>query len=339
MSWGCARPTTASRSSPTRTAELGGGAGARRYWWIWLAVVPIALWALVRALRPRPGLPAGAADGLHALRRDRRPARRPASPSRWATGPAATLAALAPSAWPPRCCRGRSARAPSPPPATRRSPCWRPTSTAAPPTPRPWSPWSTACIPDLLSVEELTPAFARKLGAAARPPAALRGAPTAAPLLRRRPLLAPAAAQRCAGAGRGRRPHAAGRADPADGRRVRVVDVHPDPPKRQHRRLGRRARRACRRPARPPGSWRATSTRPSTSRAARVVDRGYRDAGEVAGKGLEPTFPARVRPAAGSRSTMCSPTAAWASSNTQSRISRERPPGHLRAVALPQRCR
>jgi len=25
-------------------------AGARRYWWIWVAVVPIALWALVRSL-------------------------------------------------------------------------------------------------------------------------------------------------------------------------------------------------------------------------------------------------------------------------------------------------
>src|SRR3954452_2087504 len=56
MSAACARPTTASRSSPTRTAEVRG-LGASRHWLIWGAVVPVALWAIVRALGLDSGFP------------------------------------------------------------------------------------------------------------------------------------------------------------------------------------------------------------------------------------------------------------------------------------------
>lgn len=48
MSWECARPITAFRSSPTPTAELLARSGAQRYWLLWLPVLPLLAWAVVR---------------------------------------------------------------------------------------------------------------------------------------------------------------------------------------------------------------------------------------------------------------------------------------------------
>jgi hypothetical protein len=47
----------ASRSSPTRTAESVGRAGARRYWLIWAAVIPIAAWTVIRLFGLEGGYP------------------------------------------------------------------------------------------------------------------------------------------------------------------------------------------------------------------------------------------------------------------------------------------
>src|SRR5205085_3718748 len=40
-----------------RRLDRGGVAGARRYWWIWIATIPVALWALMRTLGIDGGFP------------------------------------------------------------------------------------------------------------------------------------------------------------------------------------------------------------------------------------------------------------------------------------------
>jgi endonuclease/exonuclease/phosphatase (EEP) superfamily protein YafD len=148
--------------------------------------------------------------------------------------------------------------------------------------------------PDLLSVEELTPSFARELAAAGlgrRLPNAVletQRSASGAGLYSRLPLEPLPAADRFFF----RMPRAELRVP--DGRRVRVVGVHPFPPER-------------------PGSTRtwegSLASLPSAGHGSPwvlagdfnasfdqtpfrdLVGRGYQDAGEVAGKGLEPTFP------------------------------------------------
>jgi endonuclease/exonuclease/phosphatase (EEP) superfamily protein YafD len=78
-----------------------------------------------------------------------------------------------------------------------------------------------------------------------------------------------------------------------DGRRLRIVDVHPHTPKPGHIGEWRASLEALPSAgAGPPwvlvGDFNATLDQ---AELREVVDRGYRDAGDVAGKGLEPTWP------------------------------------------------
>ena len=80
-----------------------------------------------------------------------------------------------------------------------------------------------------------------------------------------------------------------------DGRRLRVVGVHPYPPQPNRAReweesLESLPSAAAGTPWLLAGDFNATLDQ---SQLRDVLDRGYRDAGDVAGKGLEPTFPAR----------------------------------------------
>lgn len=148
--------------------------------------------------------------------------------------------------------------------------------------------------PDLLAVQELTPSFNRELRRAGLdgllPNAILetRRNVSGAGLYSRLPMRKIAGSQAFAF----RQPRAILRL--SGGRRLRVVDVHPYPPQRNA-----------------VDEWsEALESLPSTGRGAPwvligdfnatldhsqlrdLLDRGYRDAGEVAGEGLEPTWPA-----------------------------------------------
>ena len=88
--------------------------------------------------------------------------------------------------------------------------------------------------------------------------------------------------------------HAARRLRLPDGRRVRVVDVHPLTPGRSgNDDLWEDSLETCRRQAAAPpwvliGDFNATL---DVSLLRETIDRGYRDAGDVAGEGLVPTWP------------------------------------------------
>jgi endonuclease/exonuclease/phosphatase (EEP) superfamily protein YafD len=293
MSWGCARPTTGSRSSPTPTAERLPAAGARRYWLIWLAVLPVAAWTIIRVFGLDGGFPleammvftpyvavaallvAGVAAALE----------------NWA---AAALAGLATfclaAAVLPRALGDGTVDADG-----------RATLSVLASNVYHGKADPSALValvdrfhPDLLSVEELTPSFARELAAAGLgsrlPNSVLETSRSAsgAGLYSRLPLRKLAVPLHSFF----RMPRAVVRMP--DGRRVRVVGVHPFPPERPH------STRA----------WEESlASLPSTGHGLPwvlagdfnasfdqapfrdLVDRGYQDAGEVAGKGLEPTFP------------------------------------------------
>ncbi len=147
--------------------------------------------------------------------------------------------------------------------------------------------------PDLLSVEELTPKFDRELAAAglgSRLPHAVletRRGTSGAGLyssLAMRPLPTP--------------PRFIFRMPRAelklpDGRPLRVVGVHPYPP--QPNKTGEWEEALASLPSAGRGvPWLLAGDFNATldqSQLRDVLDRGYRDAGDVAGKGLEPTFP------------------------------------------------
>jgi len=268
-------------------------AGARRYWWLWAAVIPILVWTVIRLLGLEGGYPlvammaftpyvaiaallvAGVAVALR----------------NWA---AATLAALAmlclAAVVLPRTIGSETADA-----------AGHETLTVVAANVHVGGADPDALValvdrihPDLLSVQELTPSFARKLakaGIARLLPEHLievhKGASGAGlySRLSLRPL-------EDGPAGLSFRMPRAELTMP-DGRHVRVVGVHPYPPQPHN-----------------VGEWEAAlASLPSTGRGAPwvlvgdfngtfdqsqfrdVVDRGYRDAGEVAGDGLEPTFP------------------------------------------------
>lgn len=148
--------------------------------------------------------------------------------------------------------------------------------------------------PELLAIQELTPSFDRELRRAGidrlLPNAILetRRGVSGAGLYSRLPMRKIAGSQ----AFSFRQPRALLRLP--GGRRIRVVDVHPYPPQRNA-----------------VDEWSAAlESLPSTGRGIpwvlvgdfnatldhsqlrEILDRGYRDAGEVAGEGLEPTWPA-----------------------------------------------
>jgi endonuclease/exonuclease/phosphatase (EEP) superfamily protein YafD len=268
-------------------------AGARRYWWIWIAVVPVGAWTVVRLLRLDGGFP------LEAMM--------PFTPyvavaallvtgvavalENWAAALLAGVATLCLSlAVLPRAIGDGTVDANG-----------RETLTVLASNVYHGRADPEALValvdrfhPDVLSVEELTPTFARKLAAAglgSRLPNAIletQRSASGAGLYSRLPMRKlPAPARTFF-----RMPRAELRMP--DGRRLRIVSVHPFPPERPHS----------------TGTWEESlASLPSAGRGAPwvlagdfngtfdqapfrdVVDRGYRDAGEVAGKGLEPTFP------------------------------------------------
>ncbi|HEV2727246.1 MAG TPA: endonuclease/exonuclease/phosphatase family protein [Solirubrobacterales bacterium] len=148
--------------------------------------------------------------------------------------------------------------------------------------------------PDLLAIQELTPSFARELRRAGiegmLPNAILetRRNVSGAGLYSRLPMRKLAGDQAFAF----RQPRAILRLP--DGRRVRVVDVHPYPPQRQAVDEWGEALESL--PSTGPGvPWVLVGDFNATldhSQLRDLLDRGYRDAGEVAGEGLEPTWPA-----------------------------------------------
>lgn len=147
--------------------------------------------------------------------------------------------------------------------------------------------------PDLLSVEELTPAFAQELrqaGLGSRLPESMllvHRRASGAGLYSRLPLTPLAHQTRFFF----RMPRAA--ITMPDGRRLRVVGVHPYPPLSKN--VGRWQAALESLPATGsgtpwilPGDFNATLDQ---AELRDVLDRGYRDAGDVTGKGLEPTWP------------------------------------------------
>lgn len=272
-------------------------AGARRYWWIWLAVVPVLVWTGIRLFALDSGFPleammaftpyvavaalllAGVAVALE----------------NWAasaaTGVATLLLALALAlAILPRALGDGTVDANG-----------RETLTvlAANVYHGKADPEALVALvdrfhPDVLSVEELTPRFARELVAAglrSRLPNAVLGvhrSASGAGLYSRLPMhRLPSPSQFLF-----RMPRAELRLP--DGRRVRVVGVHPFPPQRPHSTATWEESLASLPSAGRGAPWVLAGDFNGTFDQAPfrdVVDRGYRDAGEVAGKGLEPTFP------------------------------------------------
>ncbi|HET7121076.1 MAG TPA: endonuclease/exonuclease/phosphatase family protein [Solirubrobacterales bacterium] len=147
--------------------------------------------------------------------------------------------------------------------------------------------------PDLLSVEELTPRFARELEAAGlerrlpRQILEIRGNSSGAGLYSRLPL------RRLPGPERFLFRMPRGQLRLPDGRAVRVVGVHPYPPQPHQTTEWEEALASL--PSAGHGApWVLAGDFNGTfdqSQFRAVVDRGYRDAGAAAGKGLEPTFP------------------------------------------------
>jgi endonuclease/exonuclease/phosphatase (EEP) superfamily protein YafD len=272
---------------------MGELAGARRCWLIWALVVPVALWALLRLLAIDSGFPLAAlmaftpyvaiaaflVAGVSLALRN------------WAaTGVAATATLLLATAVLPRAIGDGTVEANG-----------RETFVVVAANVHHGTADPAALValvdryrPDMLSVEELTPSFNRRLAAAglgSRLPNAVletHRSTSGAGLYSRLPMRKLPPPRRFLF----RMPRA--ELTLPDGRPLRVVGVHPYPPQPNHT-----------------GEWEeALASLPSGGRGAPwllagdfnatldqsqlrdVLDRGYRDAGDVAGEGLEPTFPA-----------------------------------------------
>ena len=268
------------------------GAGARRCWLIWIAVAPAAVWALLRGLGLDHGFPlaplmaftpyvaigallvAGVAVALR----------------NWAAATVAGLATfLLASAVLPRAIGADTVSANG-----------RETFVVLGANVHHGTADPTALVglvdrfnPDLLSVEELTPSFNRKLQAAG--------------LGSRLPHLVLEMHRGTSGAGlysslptrKLPTPHRfvfrmprAELALPGSGV-LRVVGVHPYPPQLNHTQAWEEALADL--PSGGQGApWLLAGDFNATldqSQLRDLLDRGYRDAGAVAGKGLEPTFP------------------------------------------------
>jgi len=271
---------------------LGSFAGAGRYWLIWVAVVPLAAWAVVRSLGLEPGewvapllaftpyalIAAFLVFGFAAALRN------------WAAATVAVLATLclALAVLPRAVGDGTVDAAGRETLSVVSANIHRGTA----------DPAAVVALvaredPDLLLVQELTPGYVRELGAAGlgrllpdRVLAVYHGRPKKPGLgiYSRLPLreLGPhdnnalGAALRLPG-----------------GRRVRLINVHPHTPKPGH--VGEWSRSLAMLPSAGTGApWILAGDFNATLDQVElrdVVDRGYRDAGDVAGKGLEPTFP------------------------------------------------
>jgi endonuclease/exonuclease/phosphatase (EEP) superfamily protein YafD len=271
---------------------LGGFAGAGRHWLAWVAVVPVALWALVRALglegdtalvpllafTPYALIAAFFAAGLAAAL------------GNWAAAAVAGLATLSLGlAVLPRALGDGTV-----------DPAGQETlgvlsanvhrGTADPEALVALVERSGA---DLLAVQELTPAFVGKLDAAGL-----------GRLLAHRELVVFPGRPRLPGVGiysrlplRGLPPHDNNGVGAAirmpSGRTVRVIDFHPHTPKPGHIGEWRESLEAL--PSAGAGTPRVVlgdfNATLDQVELRDVVARGYRDVADVAGKGLEPTFP------------------------------------------------
>jgi endonuclease/exonuclease/phosphatase (EEP) superfamily protein YafD len=266
--------------------------GARRYWLIWVAVAPAALWALIRLFSLDSGFPlaplmaftpyaavaallvAGVATALR----------------NWAAASVAGLAmfCLAAAVLP------RAVGAGTVDPAGHRTLTVVSTNihhgTA--------DPASVVALvdrygADLLSVQELTPSFARKLREAGL------GARLPHEVLETQPKTSGAGLYSRFGMrklpGPDRFAFRMPRAELAlpGGTHLRVVGIHPYPP--QPNRTGEWEAALGSLPSAGAGTpWLLAGDFNATldqSQLRDLLDRGYRDAGDVAGKGLEPTFP------------------------------------------------
>ena len=268
-------------------------AGAARYWPVWLAVLPVAAWALVRALgweegstvvailafTPYAAIVAFLSAGVAVALRN------------WAAAAVAALAtALLCAAVLPRAIGSETTQADGHPTLIVLSANIH-HGTADP----------EALVrlverlhPQLLSIQELTPEFATALRAdgigrllpyvivAVRPDWGGRGVYSASPL---RPLQAvsPTTTEL---------PRLA--IELPGGRSIRLVDVHPHTPvsgpeARWRKALERLPSAGSGAPWLLAGDFNATLDH-AALRA--LIDRGYRDAGEATGKGLEATWPA-----------------------------------------------
>lgn len=266
--------------------------GARRYWLIWVAVIPLVLWAFVRLLGLDSGFPlvpliaytpyvavtallvAGVATAL----------------SNWAAAGVAAatticlMAAVAPRA------AGDGEEFPAGAEELRVLSANIHHGTAEP----------DALVnlverfePDLLSVQELTPDFARRLRMAGierllpETTLAVNRGVSGAGLYARLPLAPLAEPARF----RFRMPRATIRLP--DGTPLRVVGVHPFPP--LHHRIEEWGSALASLPATGGGApWVLVGDFNATLDFAAlrdVLDHGYRDAGAVTGGGLEPTWP------------------------------------------------
>jgi endonuclease/exonuclease/phosphatase (EEP) superfamily protein YafD len=271
-------------------------AGAGRYWAIWAAVLPILIWALVRIVGVEGGFPlvpllaytpyvafaallaAGTAVAL----------RNWAAAAVGAVAVACLLAAVLP--------RALGSGEGIPPGATELRVLSANVHLGTA-DPSELVGLVRRLRPDLLSVQELTPRFAAKLERAGL----LRLLPERVLSMRRgasggglysRPLMRELPAPEVEGIGF-RMPRAVVRIE--RDHTVRVVDVHPYPPKRHL--VGLWQTQLASLPAADPSGlpWILAGDFNATLDFAELrdlIDTGYRDAGEVTGDGLEPTWPA-----------------------------------------------
>ncbi|HEY5053790.1 MAG TPA: endonuclease/exonuclease/phosphatase family protein [Solirubrobacterales bacterium] len=276
-------------------ADLAAAAGARRYWWIWAAVLPIVLWTVIRlfglergyplvpilAFTPYAAVVALLVAGIALALRN------------WAAAVVAGLAAFClAAAVLPRAIGDETA------PAAGHETLSVLAANIHHGTADPDA--LIALVdrlhPDLLSIEELTPGFVRKLRAAGieeRLPNAIVSIPRFGPYAAGTGLFTSLPMRKLKEGPQliFRLPRAS--LELADGRRVRVVGVHTFPP--QEHMVGEWKASLESLPSAGSGPpWVLAGDFNATLDHAELRDvlaRGYRDAAEVAGKGLEPTWP------------------------------------------------
>jgi endonuclease/exonuclease/phosphatase (EEP) superfamily protein YafD len=274
-----------------RTERRPGPAGAGRYWWIWVFVAPLAAWALVRvfgldrgfplvpmmAFTPYVAVAAFLVAGIALALRN------------WAAAGVTALVTfcLAAAVLP------RAIGAETVDPAGRETVSVLSSNVyVGHADPEALVDLVDHYDVDLLSVQELTPKFARQLrraGLERRLPNAIeetRPRSSGGGLYSRLPMRKLPGSQFFF-----RMPRAI--LTLPDGRRLCVVDVHPFPPGRGNDDLWREGLESL--PAAGGGPpWVLIGDFNSTldvSLLRETIDRGYRDAGNVAGMGLVPTWP------------------------------------------------
>lgn len=267
-------------------------AGARRYWWIWIGAVPVALWALLRLLAIDGGFPLATLMPFtpYAALAALFVAAVALALENWAASVVAGVAcALLSALVLPRAIGDGTVDADGHRTITVLAANVH-RGTADPDALLALAARTDA---DVLSVEELTPRFAAELraaGIAERMPfhvLEMAEHSSGAGLYSRRPL------SPLPGPGRFQFRMPRARLSLAGGGAIRLVVAHPFPPQPGHVGVWEESLRSL--PSAgfgPPwlllGDFNATLDQ---SQFRDLVDRGYADAGEVAGLGLEPTFP------------------------------------------------